>query len=58
MNIQVTFSDRDAKVKEMTVHKLEEMEKKLSEADKSRGQTDRDIKTVRHRADTGQNDVT
>ena len=45
-------------MKEMTVHKLEEMEKKLSEADKSRGQTDRDIKTVRHRADTGQNDVT
>ena len=47
MNIQVTFSDRDAKVKEMTVHKLEEMEKKLGDADKSRGQTDRDLKTVR-----------
>ena len=37
---------RDAKVKEMTVHKMEEMEKKLNEADKNRGQTDRDIKTV------------
>ena len=42
----------------MTVHKLEEMEKKLGEADKSRGQTDRDIKTVRHRDDSGQYDVT
>ena len=38
---------RDAKMKEMTVHKLEEMEKKLGETDKTRGQTDRDIKTVR-----------
>ena len=34
-------------MKEMTVHKLEEMEKKLGETDKTRGQTDRDIKTVR-----------
>ena len=38
---------RDAKMKEMTVHKLEEMEKKLGETDKTRGQNDRDIKTVR-----------
>ena len=38
---------RDAKMKEITVHKLEEMEKKLGETDKSRGQSDRDIKTVR-----------
>ena len=38
---------RDAKMKDMTVHKLEEMEKKLGETDKSRGQSDRDIKTVR-----------
>ena len=38
---------RDAKMKEMTVHKLEEMQKKLGEADKIRGQNDRDIKTVR-----------
>ena len=37
---------RDAKMKEMTVHKLDEMEKKLGETDKSRGQNDRDIKTV------------
>ena len=41
------FVFRDAKMKEMTVHKLEEMEKKLGDADKSRGQTDRDLKTVR-----------
>ena len=47
MNFRVTFSHRDAKVKEMTVHKLEEMEKKLGDADKSRGQTDRDLKTVK-----------
>ena len=33
-------------MKEMTVHKLEEMEKKLGEKDKTRGQTERDIKTV------------
>ena len=38
---------RDAKMKEITVHKLEEMEKKLGETEKSRGQSDRDIKTVR-----------
>ena len=37
---------RDAKMKEMTVHKLEEMEKKLGETDKTRGQTDRDLRTV------------
>ena len=40
------FHVRDVKVKEMTVHRLEEMEKKLGDADKSRSQTDRDIKTV------------
>ena len=38
---------RDAKMKDITVHKLEEMEKKLGETDKSRGQNERDIKTVR-----------
>ena len=38
---------RDAKMKEMTVHKLEEMEKKLGDTDKTRGQSDRDIKAVR-----------
>ena len=38
---------RDAKMKDMTVHKLEEMEKKLGETDKTRGQNDRDIKAVR-----------
>ena len=43
-NLLVVF--RDAKMKEMTVHKLEEMEKKLGETDKTRGQTERDIKTV------------
>ena len=45
VSILVVF--RDAKMKEITVHKLEEMEKKLGETDKSRGQSDRDIKTVR-----------
>ena len=34
-------------MKEMTVHKLEEMEKKLGDTDKTRGQSDRDIKAVR-----------
>ena len=34
-------------MKEMTVHKLEEMEKKLGDTDKTRSQNDRDIKAVR-----------
>merc|ERR1719384_1094746 len=44
-DIKRNMEEREAKMKDMTVHRLEEMEKKLGDADKSRGQTDRDIKT-------------
>ena len=36
---------REVKLKEMTVGKLEEMEKKLVESEKSRAQTEKDMKT-------------
>merc|ERR1719410_1408214 len=44
-DIKRNIEEREVKLKEMTVVKLDEMEKKMVESEKSRAQTDRDIKT-------------
>eukprot|EP00090_Calanus_glacialis_P000735 TRINITY_DN10508_c0_g1_i1.p1 TRINITY_DN10508_c0_g1~~TRINITY_DN10508_c0_g1_i1.p1 ORF type:complete len:731 (-),score=252.70 TRINITY_DN10508_c0_g1_i1:1342-3315(-) len=44
-DIKRNLEERDSKLKEMTLHKLDEMDKKLAEAEKSKSQGERDIRT-------------